>query len=125
MDDIETMLDTEYRTTLEAVAHATTGTEEAKWNLQKLVELHKQRMNEKQASNEAYVRYEEIRMKKRQQKDAKIDRIIKVALEGSAILVPVFASAIWMSKGLRFEETGSITSRVPSWVSTHMRLFKK
>lgn len=125
MDDIGTMLDREYQNTLEAVSRATTGTEEAKWNLQKLSELHKQRMNEKQASNEAYFHYEELRMKKQQQKEGKTDRVIKVVLETSAILVPVLASAFWMAMGLRFEETGSITSRVPSWVSTHMRLFKR
>lgn len=129
---IATRLDEEYTKTLDAVALAREGTEEAKWQLQKLNELHKQRMAEQKVSDESYLQMEELslkkeelELKKKQAKEAKTDRYIKYGLEGAAILLPIGASWYWMSKGLTFEQTGSFTSKVQQWVSGHTRLFKK
>lgn len=122
---IRKMLDDEYTETLQAISEARTGGEAAKWELQKLTELHKQRMNEEQTERDSYVQFEELELKKKQAKDGKFDRITKVALDGAAIVVPCVVSSYWMGKGLKFEETGSFTSRVGNWVSGHLRLFKK
>lgn len=123
--NIRKMLDDEYTETLKAVSEAQAGSDEAKWELQKLTELHKQRMNEEQTERDSYVQFEELELKKKQAKDGKFDRITKVALDGAAIVVPCVVSSYWMGKGLKFEETGSFTSRVGNWVSGHLRLFKK
>ena len=141
--NIRKMLDEEYTETLKAISEAQAGDDNAKWQLQKLAELHKQRMNEEQTERDNYVHFEELSMKhkqinsdaearkeelelkKEQLKDGKFDRIAKAALDGAAIVVPCVVSSYWMSKGLKFEETGSFTSRVGNWVSGHLRLFKK
>lgn len=129
---IATMLDEEYERTLEAVSQAQTGGEEAKWQLQKLGELHKQRMNEAKLLDEDILQNEELRLKKReaamkeeQMKESKKDRVIKIVLDGAAILVPVAVSSYWMAKGLKFEQNGTFTSRTGQWLSNHLRLFKK
>lgn len=129
---IATMLDEEYEKTLKAVSEAEVGSEEAKWQLQKLGELHKQRMNEQKTSDEVYLQMEELslkkaetQMKKQQMKDGKKDRIIKIVLDGAAILIPVTVSSYWMAKGLTFEQKGTFTSRTGQWLSSHLRLFKK
>lgn len=129
---IATMLDEEYERTLEAVSQAQTGGEEAKWQLQKLGELHKQRMNEAKLLDEGILQNEELRLKKRetamkeeQMKESKKDRVIKIVLDGAAILVPVAVSSYWMAKGLKFEQNGTFTSRTGQWLSSHLRLFKK
>ena len=49
---IANLLDEEYIRTLQAVSSAQAGSEEAKWQLQKLSELHKQRMNEQKAEKD-------------------------------------------------------------------------
>ena len=123
--EIGERLDREYMDTLKAIADVQAGTEEAKWQLQKLAELHKQRMNEEQTGRENYASYEEIELKREQLKDGKFDRIVKVVVDGVAIVLPCVVSSYWMGKGLKFEETGSFTSRVGNWVSGHLRLFKK
>lgn len=132
MEDIKTMLDREYEETLKAVSLATTGSDEAKWQLQKLNELHKQRMSEMevhqkaaQCNDDLYYKEKELAMKEAQMKDCKKDRIIKVVLDSAAILVPVTVSSYWMAKGLTFEQKGTFTSRTGQWLSTHLRLFKK
>lgn len=132
MEDIRTMLDKEYEDTLMAVSLATTGSDEAKWQLQKLNDLHKQRMAEMEAIQKAsqhdsdfYYKRKELQLKEAQMKDGKKDRIIKIVLDSAAILVPVTVSSFWMAKGLKFEENGTFTSRTGQWLSSHLRLFKK
>lgn len=125
MEDLSKMLDQEYEETLRAINLAQAGSEEAKWQLQKLSELHKQRMNEIQTASDYLVRTEELRMKEEQLKDGKKDRIVRYVIDGAAILVPVTVSSFWMAKGLKFETTGSFTSRTGQWLSNHMRLFKR
>lgn len=129
---ITQMLDEEYEKTLEAVSKAQTSSEEAKWQLQKLGELHKQRMNEAKLLEDGVHQDEELALKKReasmkeeQMKESKKDRIIKIVLDGAAILVPVTVSSYWMAKGLKFEQNGTFTSRTGQWLSSHLRLFKK
>lgn len=123
--DIRRALDEEYSETLKVVSEAREGDEKAKWQLQKLAELHKQRMSEEQTGEENYFRFKELELKTEQLKVDKFDRVVKIVLDGVAIVVPCAVSSYWMGKGLKFEETGSFTSRVGTWVSSHLRLFKK
>lgn len=44
--------------------------------------------------------------------DAKHDRIWNVIVKGLEIAVPTATTCIWMTKGLKFEETGSLVSPV-------------
>lgn len=129
---INKMLDEEYERTLAEVSRAQIGSEEAKWQLQKLSELHKQRMNEQKAVFDGYCQMEEmtvkkteLRLKEEQAKDGKKDRIIKIVMDGLGILIPVGVSSYWMAKGLTFEKTGTFTSRTGQWLSNHLKLFKK
>ena len=129
---ITEMLDEEYQKTLQEVADAKSGSEEAQWQLKKLTELHKQRMDDRKQSDEAYIHLEELTLKREESKlkieqaqESKKDRIIRVVMDGLAILVPVTVSSYWMAKGLKFEENGTFTSRTGQWLSNHLRLFRK
>lgn len=124
-ENISAMLDKEYMTTLQTIANAQAGSEEAKWQLQKLTELHKQRMNENQEHRDDHTKFEELELKRAQIREGKFDRVTKIGLEVGAILTSCVVSSYWMGKGLKFEETGSFTSRVGNWVSNNMRMFKK
>lgn len=123
--EIADMLDEQYQETLDDVARARAGTEEAEWNLKKLAELHKQRMAEQKTLNETYIQGSELALKEEAAKESKKDRIIKTVLDAAAILVPTGLSCYWMAKSLKFEETGTFTSRAGQFVSNHFKLFKK
>lgn len=125
MERIEEMLEREYETTLQAVSDATIGSKEAEWQLQKLSELYRQRLGVVQANNDLTLRMEELNLKHAQVEENKKDRIVKIVLEGAAVLVPTCVSCFWMAKGLKFEETGTFTSRTGQWLSSHLRLFRK
>lgn len=126
------MLDEEYERTLEAVSRAATGTEEAKWGLQKLTELHKQMMDEELTEHKCAVEYgklenerKEIDMKAQQAKEGKVWTIAKLVIDGAAIVLPVWASWVWMGRGLQFEKTGTFTTRTGNWLGGNLRVFKK
>lgn len=125
MEDIKRMLDDEYVRTLEAVSLAKAGSDEGAEQLKKLAELHRQRMEEVKAAESLRIQQEELELKKTQAQEAKKDRIIKIVVDGVSILLPVAVSSYWMAKGLQFEKTGSFTSRTGTWLSNHLRLFKK
>lgn len=129
---IKRMLDEEYRQTLEEVSRIQTDSDEGKWQLQKLEALHRQRMNEQKTADEAYLQMEELYLKKEetalkgmQLKEGKKDRIVRIVLDGAALLVPLAVSSYWMAKGLIFEQDGTFTSRTGQWLSSHLRLFRK
>lgn len=124
-EEIASMLDEEYKRTLEDLAYVESGSAEAKWELEKLCELHKQRMNEAKLNSENLESSEEVELKKIQIKEGKKDRIVKIVLEGVAIIVPIAASSYWMAKGLKFEESGTYCSRTGQWLSNHFKLFRK
>lgn len=132
MDDIQAMLDEEYERTLQLVSSAKPGSEEAKWALQKLSELHKQRIAEKKASDESYLLVEEltlkqadVTLKKEQLAESRKDRWFRVVLDGAVFLGSTAVSCYWMAKGLKFEETGAFTSKAGQWLNGHLRLFRR
>ena len=124
-EEIMKMLDEEYKRALLEVNQAPAGSEEAQWQLKKLAELHRQRMDERKAHADARLQAEELTLQKEQAEEGKTDRTTRVILDGAALLIPVVASSFWMAKGLKFEQTGTFTSRVGQWLSGHLRLFRK
>ena len=126
------MLDEEYERTLAEVSQAKIGSDEAKWALQKLAELHKQMAEDRMNDNKCCVEMQKVALEEReallkeqQAKEGKLLTVVKIVIDGMAIVLPVWASWIWMSRGLQFEKTGTFTSRTGNWMSNHLRLFKK
>ena len=126
------MLEEEYERTLTEVSQAKTGSDEAKWALQKLAEFHKQMAEDRMNDNKCCVEMQKVALEKRetlfkeqQAKEGKLLNVIKIVIDGVAIVLPIWASWIWMSRGLQFEKTGTFTSRTGNWMSNHLRLFKK
>ena len=126
------MLEEEYERTLAEVSQAKTGSDEAKWALQKLAEFHKQMAEDRMNDNKCCVEMQKVALEEReallkeqQAKEGKLLTVVKIVIDGMAIVLPVWASWIWMSRGLQFEKTGTFTSRTGNWMSNHLRLFKK
>ncbi len=126
------MLEEEYERTLTEVSQAKTGSDEAKWALQKLAEFHKQMAEDRMNDNKCCVEMQKVALEERetlfkeqQAKEGKLLNVIKIVIDGVAIVLPIWASWIWMSRGLQFEKTGTFTSRTGNWMSNHLRLFKK
>lgn len=52
----------------------------------------------------------EKNFKQAQQRDAVIDRYVRIAIAGIELLVPLIFYNVWMNKGFKFEEKGYINS---------------
>lgn len=121
--NIEKLLSEEIATQIQALSGFEPGSKEKSAAIDDLVQLYKLRIEENKsiwdadekhnsriADNEAKVREEEI---KRQQISEQIkDQYFKAGIAGAELVVPLIFYGIWMNKGFRFEETGTISSQV-------------
>lgn len=113
-DPTNELLEREYARTLEAVSMAEAGSEQAKAELNKLVELQKLKINESKVRDET--------------KGKKIDVALKIAelsISIIGIVVPIGVSCFWMARGLEFETKGSYSSKTMGWIRNNIGLFRK
>ena len=109
---VKEMLDEQYRKTLDGIAEAKAGSDEAKWKLQVLTELHKERMDQLNVS-----------LLVTKNEETKKDKVVQYVMNGASILLPIGATSYWMAKGMKFEESGTFTSRTGQWIRNHFGLF--
>ena len=90
-------------------------------------DLRKRELDQKESqfAAEKKLREEELEQKMAEIKGSKADRWINILLTVFSVGVPLGVSSYWMAKGMKFEETGTYTSRTGQWLSQHLRLFKK
>lgn len=84
-------------------------------------DAHQEAMDELESDHRA----RELKLKEDQLKEQKVDRIVNVATTAITVGVPITASWIWMKRGLKFEETGTFTSRTGNWITNSLKLFGK
>ena len=124
------LLDEEYRRTLEEVSKAETMTEEARWNLTKLKELHDQIVKNdahdvelRKLAIEEHKADFDADMKETQAKSDKRLTIIGHGIQVFGIIISTMSADYWLRKMLEFEKTGTITSRAAQTVSNVFRHF--
>lgn len=69
-------------------------------------------LREKQLENEANNKLQELDLKKTQAKEQRIDRIFNYGVQVGLTVMGLVAYDVWNRRGLRFEETGTITSKI-------------
>ena len=67
-------------------------------------------LKKSQAADEAAARERDIKLKEVQLEDQKVDRLMRTGIAMVEIGLPLVCYGHWFRKGLKFEETGSITS---------------
>jgi hypothetical protein len=102
------------RTELTTLYPGANGYQDATERMDKLFRL---KIEEEKSRGETVAREQEARAKQEQLNDGKLDRWIGLGLGAAGILLPFLGNWYWMGKALRFEETGSFTSRAGQWVS--------
>lgn len=125
MDDVKTLLDEEFKKTLQGIADSRTKTEETEWMVVKLNELHKIRAEMIASESELDALRKKEALQERELKDKKNSEKIHMFYDAMSLLLPLAVSSYWMAKGLKFEESGSFASRSVQWISGNMRLFKR
>ena len=68
------------------------------------------KLKEAQSADEAAARERDLKLKESQLEDQKVDRLMRAGIAMVEIGLPLVCYGHWFRKGLKFEETGSITS---------------
>lgn len=112
--ELDELLDEEIRNEIEGLSDFESGSEEKLKAIKGIAELYKLKIDEYRASAEAIDKEErrksEDSLKSVELDDNKKDRLIRVCLAGAELVLPLIFYAVWMRRGLKFEETGTFTS---------------
>lgn len=133
---IEELLGEEIAAEIEVISELPSGTKEKSTAIDDLTKLYKLRIEENKIlwdvdekynrrvmDENANTRDDEI---KRQQIGETVkDRYFRVAIAGAELLIPLMFYGIWMRKGFKFEETGTITSSTFKGLINRFRPTKK
>ena len=87
-----------------------TDIEGMKIKLERDIENRKINLDEIKNNNEYEISANKYLSDKNKETEARIDRLIKLGVDGLTILAPIILYNTWMKKGFEFEENGSITS---------------
>lgn len=83
--------------------------------------LESRKIDVTEIKNNSDVEIKKEELSKAAMKDVedRTDRLIKICVDGAAIIIPIIFYNVWMNKGFKFEETGTYTS------NTFKNLFNK
>ena len=121
MDEIRALLNKEIKNELQKLNYLEDGTDEKRKAVENAVKLYELRIGEYKAETEriekqAHIdleekkREDELTNNEVQRKGINLDRWISLGLQVGIPMVTLFAYDIWHRRGLKFEETGTITS---------------
>ena len=115
MENIREQLEGEISREIKHLGTLSPGTEEYDKAAKGLAELYKLTIEEDKVTKEAFGQQEtrdyEFELKQEALKEQRKDRIVQVGLGAAGIMLPLIFYGVWMRRGLRFEETGTITSQ--------------
>ena len=80
--------------------------------LERLTRLCKLKTEFQTSEKERSSKDEEIALKKEQFKEEKKNSYFKLGVDVTGIILPLIFYGVWMNRGLKFEETGTLTSGV-------------
>ena len=102
--------------------------DEEKYN-RRMMDIDRQKLDcdvrEKQFKHDIQVQEQETLLKKDQLTEQIKDRYFRLGLEVAGIILPLMFYASWMSKGFKFEETGTFTSTTFRGLFNRFRPTKK
>lgn len=116
--NVEELLNEEIAEQIQALAYLEAGSKEKSDAIDDLVQLYKLRIEE----NKGIMDTENKRNQITEQIN---DRYFKVGIAAAELVLPLVFYGIWMKKGFKFEETGTITSSTFKGLINRFRPTKK
>lgn len=110
MSEIQKLLDEEIVRRLKGLNDMESGSKEIGVAIEDVEHLFKMRVEERKLSNELESNAREERDKLVENAARAKDRYIRLGLDVAGLILPLMFYGIWMTKGLKFEETGTFTS---------------
>lgn len=121
--DIRKILDEEIISEIENLKDLVGGTEEKAAAIENVVKLYEMRIKEakndwesedsyKRTNADLEMRKYENSIKEAQLDEQRKDRYFRTGIAACELVLPLMFYGIWMNKGFKFEETGTISSSV-------------
>ena len=118
---IDELLNEEIADEIKALSELEAGSNEKSAAIEDLTKLYKSRIEENKSSWDADDKYnrrimdeksndKDDEIKQKQLEEQVKDRYFKVGIAAAELMIPLMFYGIWMNKGFKFEETGTITS---------------
>lgn len=104
------LLDEVIEKDIKALPDLPIGTEQRTNAIEELTQLYRLRIEEAKIEQVEVEKYEEKEMRQTQLKSQNLDRWINIGVQVGLGIMSIIAYDVWYRRGLRFEETGSITS---------------
>lgn len=115
--EIKRLLEDEIRSEIEKVSSLTPGNADHAKAVESLATLYKLNIEQTENDREFMARCDhdlieerEMLLKTKELEERKKDRYFKLGLEGGSLILTLVCYGIWMSRGFKFEETGTYTS---------------
>lgn len=134
--NIEELLSEEIAAEIQALSGLNSGSKEKSTAIDDLTKLYKLRIEENKSiwdadekynrrvmEDEANARDDEV--KRTQIAEQVKDRYFRVSIAAAELMIPLMFYGIWMKKGFKFEETGTITSSTFKGLISRFRPTKK
>lgn len=134
--NIEELLSEEIAAEIQALSDLDSGSKEKSTAIDDLTKLYKLRIEENKSiwdadekynrrvmEDEANARDDEV--KRTQIAEQVKDRYFRVGIAAAELMIPLMFYGIWMKKGFKFEETGTITSSTFKGLINRFRPTKK
>lgn len=134
--NIEELLSEEIAAEIQALSGLDSGSKEKSTAIEDLTKLYKLRIEENKSiwdadekynrrvmEDEANTRDDEV--KRTQIAEQVKDRYFRVGIAAAELMIPLMFYGIWMKKGFKFEETGTITSSTFKGLISRFRPTKK
>ena len=121
---------------IESISGLEAGSKEKATAVENLATLYRLRIEENKSiwdadeksdhrMMEERISIQENEIKKQQVKEQVYDRYFKAGIAVAELIIPLICYGIWMNKGFRFEETGTITSSTFKGLINRFRPTKK
>lgn len=110
MSEIQKLLDEEIVQRLKGLNGLESGSKEIGVAIEDVEHLFKMRVEERKLNNELESNAREERDKLVENAARAKDRYIRLGLDVAGLILPLMFYGIWMTKGFKFEETGTFTS---------------
>lgn len=133
---IDELLNEEIADEIKALSQLEPGSNEKSAAIENLTKLYKLRIEENKSSWDADDKYnrrimdeksneKDDEIKKKQIEEQIKDRYFKVGIAAAELMIPLMFYGIWMNKGFKFEENGTITSSTFKGLINRFRPTKK
>ena len=133
---IDELLNEEIADEIKALSELEAGSNEKSAAIDDLTKLYKLRIEENKSSWDADDKYnrrimdeksndKDDEIKQKQLEEQVKDRYFKVGIAAAELMIPLMFYGIWMNRGFKFEETGTITSSTFKGLINRFRPTKK